>query len=285
MVYTNNQKRLKMESSLDQLLQDPSIRHALDRIAQAAAPDAAPMDAKDVLTSTAILQREQTAARLREALSILKCAPVELERAAGLERMTGLTRPKLNEETTQTTPEENKEAELVETPKAGRGGKREGAGRKPQESDQTPDPDMDSVAKSIKLKAFEWNEIDIIADDKETTRSGVIRQALEALKKEKIDIEDYDIPKEAKPKSDELLEGERIAMEGRYWDIIYKAWQESGLSEKYKQFIEALVMYGIEVGKMQAYMRTSLETVEDIMREDYGEAVERITYTTQKIYN
>lgn len=174
---------------LKEILHRPDVRAALNLIAEAAAPDAAPLLANDVAEALAKVERERTAASIRTALEALDCAPEHLDRAAWLEKFA---QESVEAQTVKTAAcampspfqahvtqfQPVKEETQPEEPD-GRGGKREGAGRKKKYPNEKK-----TEAKLITLYPEEWAEIDRIAEILKVKRPKVIRMALEALTRE-----------------------------------------------------------------------------------------------------
>lgn len=174
---------------LKEILHRPDVRAALNLIAEAAAPDAAPLLANDVAEALAKVERERTAANIRAALEALDCVPEHLDRAAWLEKFAqentvgqtcktaACAVPSIFQaHVTQFQPVEE---ELQPKEPDGRGGKREGAGRKKKYPNEKK-----AEAKLITLYPEEWAELDRIAEILKVKRPKVIRLALEALTKE-----------------------------------------------------------------------------------------------------
>lgn len=179
-----------MNTSLEEILSAPETREVLNRIAEATALDATPRPQDSVAESMAILQREHIAARIRNALDALGCIPADLSRAEWLENMAqeirnqqqpeeigySVTMPfKVGESGSKTTIEvygEQASGEKID----GRGGKREGAGRKPNAENGKK-----AVGKLITLYPEEWERLDDLAKRLDKKRPAVIRMALDAL--------------------------------------------------------------------------------------------------------
>lgn len=174
---------------LKDVLHRPDVRAALTLIAEAAAPDAAPLLANDVAAALAKVERERTAANIRAALEALDCVPDRLAYATWLENFAqgnaeaqtvktaacAIPSPFQVRTTMRIQAEEEKQPEEPD----GRGGKREGAGRKKKYPHEKK-----AEAKLITLYPEEWAELDRIAEMLKVKRPKVIRMALEALTRE-----------------------------------------------------------------------------------------------------
>lgn len=158
--------------TLEEILKDPQAQTLLSQIMTAAAAENLPQDTATLATAMAITAREEAAAKTRAAIqSLTEIVPTLKARADFLDRAT-------SQATIQPTAKASLPPSHAEEPSPdGRGGKREGSGRK------TKTDDAKTVNRTIALYPEEWEQLDAISHALGTTRSGTIRRMLAAMPK------------------------------------------------------------------------------------------------------